>query len=75
MLEVKLVRTKRDNKPIILVKQNNRAIFLTKTTFEQLKKKVEEILPQYEQQKLDWYSRKQQSMEYYESIVKGGVNE
>jgi len=75
MLEVKLIKTKQDNKPLILVKQGNRVIFLTKTTFEQLKKKVEEILPEYEQQKLDWYNKKQQSVEYYKTVLKGGEND
>lgn len=69
MLEVKLVRVKKNNKPLILVKQGNRVIFLTKRTYELLKKRVEEILPEYEQQKLEWYNKN------YESFMKGGKSE
>ena len=71
MLEVKLVRRKQDNKPLILVKQGNHVLFLTKKTWSELKVKVEGLIPEYEQQKLDWYENKQRALEYYRSVVRG----
>jgi hypothetical protein len=47
MLEVKLVRRKQDNKPLILVKQGNHVLFLTKRTWSELKVKVEGLIPEY----------------------------
>jgi hypothetical protein len=71
VIEVKLIRRKQDNRPLILVKQGNQVIFLTKTIWLELKQKVEQVLPEYEQRKLDWYENKQRALEYYKSVVKG----
>lgn len=72
MLEVKLVRSKINNKPLFMVKQGNRVIFLTEKTFRQLEKKIKELLPEYQQRKLDWFENKQRAEEYFRQVVKDG---